>query len=48
MAGTKKSSPQKGGADKLVKTSKKGQIELKEDELGRVSGGLNFAALKLK
>jgi hypothetical protein len=48
MAGTKKSSPQKGGNDKLVKTSKKGQVELKEDELGRVSGGLHFAALKLK
>jgi len=44
MAGTKKSSPQthatgKGGADKLIKTSKKGQVELKEEELGKVSGG---------
>ena len=38
MADTKKSS-QKGGTSKLTKTSKKGQIELKEDELGRVSGG---------
>ena len=47
MPGTKKS-PQKGSTTKLTKTSKKGQIELKEDELGRVSGGsLNFS-LKLK
>jgi hypothetical protein len=47
MAGTKKS-PTKGGTDKLVKTSKKGQVELKEEELGRVSGGLNFSKQKLK
>jgi len=41
MAGIKKSSPsKKSGADKLVKTSKKGSVELKEDELGKVSGGL--------
>jgi len=40
MAGTKKSSPQKGGADKLIKSSKKGQVELKEEELGKISGGL--------
>ena len=47
MAGTKKSS-QKGGTSKLTKTSKKGQVELKEDELGKVAGGsLNFT-LKLK
>jgi hypothetical protein len=45
MAGTKKSS-QKGGTGKLIKTSKKGQVELKEDELGKVTGG--SVALKLK
>jgi len=39
MAGIKKSAPKKGGTDKLIKSSKKGQVELKEDELGRVSGG---------
>ena len=48
MAGIKKSSPTKGGNDKLIKSSKKGQVELKEDELGRVSGGLNFAKTKIK
>ncbi len=47
MAGTKKSPAKKGGNDKLIKTSKKGQVELTEKELGRVSGGLNFA-LKIK
>ena len=40
MAGIKKSSPTKGGTDKLIKTSKKGQIELKEEELGKVTGGV--------
>src|SRR2546423_476205 len=40
MAGIKKSSPTKGGTDKLIKTSKKGQVELKEEELGRISGGI--------
>ena len=46
MAGIKKSSPKKGGNDKLIKTSKKGQVELKEDELGKVTGGLMDHKLK--
>ena len=39
MAGIKKT-PKKGGTDKLIKTSKKGQVELKEEELGKVTGGI--------
>jgi len=39
MAATKKPA-NKAGTGKLVKTSKRGQIELKEEELGRISGGV--------
>ena len=46
MAGIKKSSPKKGGNDKLIKTSKKGQVELKEEELGKVTGGLEYLKWK--
>jgi len=51
MAGIKK--PSKGGkgkptkTSKLTKTSKKGQVELKEDELGKVGGGSFSWGLKL-
>jgi len=36
---TTKKAAKKPGTGKLVKTSKKGQIELREEELGRISGG---------
>jgi hypothetical protein len=46
MANTKQTSGKKGGSDALTKSSKKGSIELKESELGKVSGGV--AANKFK
>ena len=41
MADTKKPS-KKDGASKLAKASKKGEVELKEEELGRISGGFVY------
>ena len=43
MAGIKKPTQKggmgKGGTGKLTKTSKKGSVELKEADLGKVTGG---------
>jgi hypothetical protein len=33
--------------DKLIKTTKKGDIELTEEELGKVAGGLGTIFLKI-
>jgi hypothetical protein len=39
MATKPKSAKKPSAADKLTKTSKKGEVELKEDELKKVTGG---------
>lgn len=40
MATKPKSTKKASIADKLAKTSKKGEVELKEDELKQVTGGM--------
>ena len=50
----KKKDPQISSADDLTKTTKKGDVELSEEELKRVSGGitenisLNFVKIKVE
>ena len=40
MASKPKSTMKTANADRLAKTNKKGEVELKEDDLKRVTGGM--------
>ena len=42
----KKDQPKRDKAETLVKTSRKGQIELSEDDLKKVAGGLKLDGIK--
>ena len=47
MAKTEKSKKSKTSPDALIKPSKKGDIELTEDELDKISGGPTAVELKI-
>jgi len=44
----KKDLPKRAKPETLVKTSRKGQIELSEDDLKRVSGGQKANTIKIE
>lgn len=46
MSDPTKKDPKISSADDLTKTTKKGDVELTEEELKRVSGGVNFGSIK--